>query len=224
MTAPEPDEGVGDDADADADDETGATGGTGGTGRAGGTDAAGTTGPGPGDGTREDADIPDVAAEADLEALTGPMRSLDPRVRYVWVVQAVITAAFFGGIAGAVSYAIDFGLLPGVGLFLVVAVLGVGHALLRYRSWRYEVRGDSLYLERGVLTHVKTVVPFVRIQHVDASRGPVERLVGLASSVVYTAGSRGADVTIPGLTPEGADDLQARLKRLAIAAEGDDAV
>ena len=214
MTAPEPDEGVGDDANVDADAERGGTGG------------ADATGPGEdvGAGTDADADVPDVAAEADLEDLTGPMRSLDPRVRYVWVVQAVITAAFFGGIAGGVGYVADVGVLPGVGLFLLVGVLGVGHAVLRYRSWRYEVRGDALYLERGVLTHVKTVVPFVRIQHVDASRGPVERLVGLASSVVYTAGSRGADVTIPGLTPEGAEDLQARLKRLAIAAEGDDAV
>jgi len=97
-------------------------------------------------------------------------------------------------------------------------------AVLRYRSWSYEVREDSLYLERGVLTHTRTVVPYVRIQHVDASRGPVERALGLATAVVYTAGSRGADVSIPGLTTDRADDLQERLKRLAIAAEGEDAV
>ena len=69
-----------------------------------------------------------------------------------------------------------------------------------------------------------TVVPYVRIQHVDASRGPVERAFGLATTVVYTAGSRGADVSIPGLSPERAEDLQTRLKQLAIAAEGEDAV
>ncbi|WP_435067265.1 PH domain-containing protein [Haloplanus sp. C73] len=107
---------------------------------------------------------------------------------------------------------------------LAVLVFGVGVALARYRVWRYEVRDDALYLERGVFTRVRTVVPFVRIQHVDSSRGPLERLVGLASTVVYTAGSRGADVAIPGLTPEGADDLRERLKRLAIRAEGEDAV
>jgi hypothetical protein len=33
---------------------------------------------------------------------------------------------------------------------------------LRYRSWTYEVRDDAIYLERGVLTRVRTVVPFVR--------------------------------------------------------------
>jgi hypothetical protein len=46
----------------------------------------------------------------------------------------------------------------------------------------------------------------------------------LASCVVYTAGSRGADVRIPGLTPAGASDLREELKRLAIRAEGEDAV
>jgi membrane protein YdbS with pleckstrin-like domain len=106
----------------------------------------------------------------------------------------------------------------------VLLLVGVVHAVLRYRSWQYEVRDDAIYLERGVLTRVRTVVPFVRIQHVDSSRGPVERAIGLGRVVVYTAGSRGADVTVPGLTPASADDLRERLKRLAIRAEGDDAV
>jgi membrane protein YdbS with pleckstrin-like domain len=68
------------------------------------------------------------------------------------------------------------------------------------------------------------VVPFVRIQHVDTSRSPIERLVGLASTVVYTAGSRGADVSVPGLETGDADDLRERLKRLAIRSESEDAV
>jgi hypothetical protein len=106
----------------------------------------------------------------------------------------------------------------------VLLLVGIAHAVLRYRSWQYEVRDDAIYLERGVLTRVRTVVPFVRIQHVDSSRGPVERAIGLGRVVVYTAGSRGADVTVPGLTPANADDLRERLKRLAIRAEGDDAV
>jgi membrane protein YdbS with pleckstrin-like domain len=112
------------------------------------------------------------------------------------------------------------GVVVAAAVFVVSAVF----AVLRYRSWSYEVREDSLYLERGVVTNVRTVVPYVRIQHVDASRGPIERAFGLATTVVYTAGSRGADVSIPGLSPERADDLQARLKQLAIAAEGEDAV
>ncbi|SEO96587.1 hypothetical protein SAMN04487948_10939 [Halogranum amylolyticum] len=153
------------------------------------------------------------------------MNRLHPRVRLVWMLRAVVVA----GVVGAVAYVLnrvtlELPVYVPVGVFVVFLVVGVGFAILRYRLWGYEVREDSLYLERGVLTRVRTVVPFVRIQHVDSARGPVERLLGLASTVVYTAGSRGADVQIPGLTPEGSDELQDRLKGLAIRAEGDDAV
>ena len=168
---------------------------------------------------------PEVAPEEiDVGELTGPVRRLDPRVRYVWILGSVVGSLFLAGIVGLVAFFVFDRPLVGPGVFVVLAVLGVLVAVLRYRSWSYEVREDSLYLERGVFTHTRTVVPYVRIQHVDASRGPVERALGLATAVVYTAGSRGADVSIPGLTTDRADDLQERLKRLAIAAEGEDAV
>ncbi|GAB3311870.1 PH domain-containing protein [Haloplanus salinarum] len=153
------------------------------------------------------------------------MNRLHPRVRVVWAGQAAIVAVALAGVTVAVDrLAVDLPVWVPPAVLVVVLGFGVGLALARYRVWRYEVRDDALYLERGVFTRVRTVVPFVRLQHVDSSRGPVERLLGLASAVVYTAGSRGADVRIPGLTPAGADDLRERLKRLAIRAEGDDAV
>jgi membrane protein YdbS with pleckstrin-like domain len=148
------------------------------------------------------------------------MEVLNPRVRLVWSVGAVTTAVFLGVVAAAVDrFVVGVGFWVAAAVAVVALALGVVHALLKYRIWRFEVRDDDLYLERGVLTRVNTVVPFVRVQHVDTQRGPVERTVGLASVVVYTAGSRGADVTIPGLTPERADGLQEQLRRLAIESE-----
>jgi membrane protein YdbS with pleckstrin-like domain len=150
---------------------------------------------------------------------------LHPRVQVVWIGRAVIAAAVVAGGLAAVRVAVPpIPWQAPVAVFVGVLGLGIGLAAARYRLWRYEVREDAIYLERGVFTRVRTVVPFVRIQHVDSSRRPVERATGLASAVVYTAGSRGADVTIPGLTPAAADDLRERLKRLAIRAEGEDAV
>ncbi|AZH25607.1 PH domain-containing protein [Haloplanus aerogenes] len=153
------------------------------------------------------------------------MNRLHPRIRVVWAGQAAVTAVVLTVVVIVVDQlAVDLPIWVPPLVFLLFLVGGVGLALARYRVWRYEVRDDALYLERGVFTRVRTVVPFVRIQHVDSSRGPLERLIGLANTVVYTAGSRGADVTVPGLTPGGADDLRERLKRLAIRAEGEDAV
>lgn len=153
------------------------------------------------------------------------MERLDPRVRIVWLATTVLTGLVVGALAGVGNaLTVEAGLWIGPATWLVLAVAGAGHALLRYRRWRFEVRTDALYIDRGVITRVTTVAPYVRVQHVDVRRGPIERLLGLASVVVYTAGSRGADVSIPGLTPDRADDLQERLRDLAIESEGEDAV
>ncbi|UWM55890.1 PH domain-containing protein [Salinirubellus salinus] len=162
--------------------------------------------------------------EIDVGDLVGPERRLDPKVRYVWVLQAAISSLIFGVMVGLPAFLVFERPFVGPAVFFLVFTVGATLAVFRYRRWSYQVREDSLFLDRGVVTQTRTVVPYVRIQHVDASRGPVERAFGLATAVVYTAGSRGADVSIPGLTPERADDLQDRLKRLAIAAEGEDAV
>ncbi|ELZ47298.1 membrane-flanked domain protein [Halorubrum coriense DSM 10284] len=151
-------------------------------------------------------------------------QTLHPRIQVVWVLRAVllsalVTAPFVGG--ASLEYLPRW--VP-IAVGAVALTLTVTHALLRYRRWSYEIREDAIYLDRGVVTQVRTTVPLVRIQHVDSRRGPIERTVGLASCVVYTAGSRGADVRIPGLTPDGASDLREELKRLAIRADGEDAV
>ncbi|WP_096391122.1 PH domain-containing protein [Halopenitus persicus] len=151
-------------------------------------------------------------------------RRLNPRIRIVWVLRSVLIAALLAGLTVAIGQFVETPRwLPALigGLTLALAV---PYAIVRYRRWSYAIREDALYLDRGVVTTVRTVVPLVRIQHVDSRRGPVERTTGLASCVVYTAGSRGADVRIPGLTPEDADDLRETLKRLAIRADGEDAV
>ncbi len=162
------------------------------------------------------------------------MERLNPRVRVVWVVGALIRATVFGAFIVGVAYGVTtFGLwenapaalVPGaIGLAVALALFRVTVAWLRYGAWRFSVREDSLYIERGVFTRVKTVVPYVRVQHVDSQRGPIERAIGLATVVIYTAGSRSADVAIPGLTPERAEGLREELRQLAIESEGEDAV
>lgn len=166
------------------------------------------------------------------------MERLSPRIRPVWLTAAVARAGVLGGllvggavgltrttdVAGAVGFADATVVRGALVLAVALAVVRVALAWLRYSVWRFEVREDALYIERGVLTRVKTVVPFVRVQHVDSQRSPLERTVGLATVVVYTAGSRSADVAIPGLTPDRAEELREELRRLAIESEGEDAV
>lgn len=155
---------------------------------------------------------------------TTDRRSLSPRVQLQWGIRTVITAVVVGLIITFVLRGFDQDPRLGGALTAALVILGLVWDVLQYRVWVYQIQDDAIYLERGVFTHVRTLVPYVRIQHVDTSRGPFERTLGLSTLIVYTAGSRGADVSIPGLTPEEARDLQERVKELAIEAEGDDAL
>ncbi|MDF9746692.1 PH domain-containing protein [Natrinema salsiterrestre] len=162
------------------------------------------------------------------------MERLTPRVRVVWLGLALARAAIFGGLIVGAAVGLtrtDFWesapdvLVPAaVAIAVGLALLRVFVAWRRYGVWRFELRDDDLYIERGVFTRVKTVVPYVRVQHVDSRRSPLERTTGLATVVIYTAGSRSSDVSIPGLTPTRAEDLQESLRELAIESEGEDAV
>ncbi|MWV41141.1 PH domain-containing protein [Natrialba sp. INN-245] len=153
------------------------------------------------------------------------MESLHPRIRLLWIAQWAIAVVVIGAIIAVVSRL--FVDVPSVALGVVVVAgiaIAAGYAIRLYQAWRFELQSDALYLERGVITFVETAVPFVRVQHVDTQFGPIERLLGLSSVVVYTAGSRNADVRIPGLTPDRARELQDTLRELAVESEADDAV
>jgi membrane protein YdbS with pleckstrin-like domain len=61
---------------------------------------------------------------------------------------------------------------------------------------------------RGWLVHSDTVVPLVRVQHLDVVRGPLEKMFGTSTLVVHTAGTLNSTVTVPGLAPERAAEIR----------------
>jgi membrane protein YdbS with pleckstrin-like domain len=160
------------------------------------------------------------------------MEALHARVRIRWVVRALIGAVLLAVVVTVAAVFFEERLadagvptfLPGLVVAGLGLLLGTAHAVLLYRDWRFELQEDALYLERGVLTRIETAVPYVRVQHVDTQRSPVDRVLGLSSVVIYTAGSRGADVTVPGLTPDRAKRLRNELRELAVESEPEDAV
>lgn len=153
------------------------------------------------------------------------VNALHPRMRIVWLLRAVVFAVVLGGLTVALDrYLLRVTPLLGVGVAIAVLAVGVVDTVLRYRRWTFDVQDDALALERGVYTEVESSVPYVRIQHVDTRRGLFSRLVGLSSVVVYTAGTHGSTVNVPGLTPDRARKLHDRIRTLAIRSEPEDGV
>src|SRR5688572_733147 len=81
-----------------------------------------------------------------------------------------------------------------------------------YRRLGYAIDGRLLRTVRGWLFHIDTVVPFVRVQHIDVTRGPIDKLFGTATLVVHTAGTHNSVVTLPGLSPERAAEIREAIR------------
>jgi membrane protein YdbS with pleckstrin-like domain len=77
-----------------------------------------------------------------------------------------------------------------------------------YRRLLYRLDYRLLQVMRGWLFHTDTIVPFVRVQHLDVTRGPLDKLFGTATLVVHTAGTRNSIVTVPGLAPGPAAEIR----------------
>ena len=77
-----------------------------------------------------------------------------------------------------------------------------------YRHIGYRLTDRLLQVVRGWMFHSDTIVPFVRVQHLDVTRGPVDKLFGTATLVIHTAGTHNSIVTVPGLAPEKAAEIR----------------
>jgi membrane protein YdbS with pleckstrin-like domain len=93
------------------------------------------------------------------------------------------------------------GLLVAAGWFCLITWLGV-----RKRAWA--LREHDLIYVSGVIWRKTVIVPFVRIQHVETSSGPLERWFGLTRLKCFTAGGMMADLTVEGLDTEAAGQVR----------------
>ena len=97
-------------------------------------------------------------------------------------------------------------LTVGVPLLAVITVITAPPRIWRRLGYRLEP--TMLQAVRGWLFYTDTIVPFVRVQHIDVTRGPLDKLFGTASLVVHTAGTHNSIVTLPGLAPSRAAEIR----------------
>src|ERR1700683_1873804 len=126
----------------------------------------------------------------------------------------VVLALFFG-----LLFLAALGALAGVISVVVLAALGAVWTWFvrrRYRAWRYQERHEDLIVARGVMVQRLSVVPYGRMQFVEVTAGPVERLFHLSTVKLHTAAAA-SDARIPGLEAEEATRLRDRLTELGEA-------
>jgi membrane protein YdbS with pleckstrin-like domain len=102
------------------------------------------------------------------------------------------------------------------GAVLALGLAGERFARRRVGAWGYAERDDDLLVRRGILFSRLSVVPYGRMQFIDVTAGPFERLFGLATVRMHTAAAA-SDARIPGLAGAEAARLRDRLAQLGEA-------
>ena len=131
----------------------------------------------------------------------------------------------------------SIGVLADAPLWVVALVIGVPFVVFAFLTWwiptfyrtaDYRLTGDEVEFRRGVFFQKKTTVPYNRITNVNASQGPIQRLVDAGSVGIHTAGyggQMGAELSISGVSDyeEIKDQVLTKVRRRRPAAtEGDD--
>lgn len=141
--------------------------------------------------------------------------------RIYGTLQSLVTLALTIG-GGVLTYFLEgpkwiYAIL--VGVWLVMAVLWIiVFPNIRHNVWRYEVREQEIEIQSGLFVVTRTLIPMVRVQHVDTEQGPILKKYGLSNIKVSSAASAHQ---IPFLLTEDASMLRAKISELARVAEDD---
>ncbi len=89
---------------------------------------------------------------------------------------------------------------------------------IKWRRWRYQVFEQEIDIQHGILIIKRTLVPMIRVQHVDTKQGPLLKRFKLATVTISTAATTHE---IPALLEEEASALRDKISRLARVDEDD---
>jgi len=141
-------------------------------------------------------------------------RHVDRKVIWVWMAPTAI-ALFIIWLLCSLAYLFmpaDVTILglhkmvfPMALFFLIAAAAGIplyAWFYLTYDRLTFELAENDLVLREGVLTRKSTVIPYEKIEDLSSERTLFERMLGLATIEVETAGRShpGSEMVIPGIS------------------------
>jgi putative membrane protein len=119
------------------------------------------------------------------------------------IVLAGVVGLLVGGGSGGMSP------LLALGIGLGGAVLALAAGYVRWANTTYRVAGEALHFRRGVLSPDETTIPIARIQAIDATQGPIQRLFGVHELHVQTAGGgSGGEIVLRAVSDLAAHELR----------------
>lgn len=146
-----------------------------------------------------------------LHSLSIPYRAVESLTRLAWI---LVFATFGSQQAFGPSVAVVV-----VALGLVVAL---AYQVAYVRRFDYELTEDTFDVSSGVVSLRTREIPYGRVQNVDLSRNPVQRLLGLTEVRVETAGGGDTEAQLRFVGAAEAERLQREFGRLKRGESADD--
>lgn len=154
-----------------------------------------------------------------------PSKRISKRGLKVWRMTGTIYSAIIlvaAAVVGILVHLFDWPVWITVVSVLLALVLSALSIFIipnmRWKRWRYEVTEHELELQFGIFFIHRTLVPMVRVQHVDTSQGPLLKKYNLATVSVSTAATVHE---IPAVDMEEAEALRRSISALARVAKDD---
>jgi putative membrane protein len=85
---------------------------------------------------------------------------------------------------------------------------------LHYLRFRYWITPEELIIHSGVLTRRSRNIPVDRIQNIEIEQAPLQRLLGTAKVLVYTAGSARAEGSLEYVSVAEAQEVRALVRQM----------
>jgi len=142
-------------------------------------------------------------------------KKLDKKAEKCMRINEIILTVIMFAVLLPLDFIFLYDISKWIGAAAAAAVIVFGAASIvlvpkmRCERYRYMVTDDVIRVRAGLFWINETIIPMERLHKIEVSQGPVDRIYGLSSITVTTAGGDG---TIKFLSEEESSQLAERLK------------
>ncbi|MDZ7643319.1 MAG: PH domain-containing protein [Woeseiaceae bacterium] len=136
---------------------------------------------------------------------------MHPSLRKQMLLKSTLTLGIIAAAALAAHWIGGVTLSPPwmqIPVFAIVAATFLGWPFISVPRRGYALRKHDIAYKSGVLVKTITTIPFDRIQHVETSRGPLDRRYGTSTLKLFTAGGSKGDLDIDGMDMDVAEHVR----------------
>lgn len=148
---------------------------------------------------------------------------IDPNAKKLWIINGIISSIVIMIIACLIyhfakQYVSYWPLVIGGVLSVFLTFID---PFIEYKQWSYRITEEKVEYNHGIYYKKKSIIPISRIQHLDISQGPIQKIFKLSTVKIYTAG---LEHEIEAISMDKAEEIVENLNKLILKVNEDGTV